>query len=89
MSTLYPVTSMSIAKGFPFFPVNCMYSRVPNKHRPTFINYGSFFQGLRSYLRGLRLLILTNFFHKTICIARFKKVDDIVDSFCEDFEKRK
>ena len=25
VSTLYPVTSMSIAKGFPFFPVNCMY----------------------------------------------------------------
>ena len=29
------------------------YSRVPNKHRPTFINFGSFFQGLRSYLRQL------------------------------------
>ena len=29
------------------------YFRVPNKHRPTFINFGSFFQGLRSYLRQL------------------------------------
>ena len=29
------------------------YSRVPNKHRPTFINFGRFFQGLRSYLRQL------------------------------------
>ena len=29
------------------------YSRVPNKHRPTFINFGNFFQGLRSYLRQL------------------------------------
>ena len=47
----YIVTQMKFANtdGMPLI----RYSRVPNKHRPTFINFGSFFQGLRSYLRQL------------------------------------
>ena len=42
-----------------------MYSRVSNKRRPTFINFWSFFQGLRSYLGGLHLLIFTKTTHKS------------------------
>ena len=38
------------------------YSGVSNKRSPTLINFEEFFQGLRSYLEGVRLLILTKGF---------------------------
>ena len=38
------------------------FSTVRNKHRPTFVNMWNFFQGLRSYQSGLRLLIFGSFF---------------------------
>ena len=38
------------------------YSKVPNKRSATFIDFRDFFQGLRSYLEGVRLLILTKYF---------------------------
>ena len=39
-----------------------MYSKVPNKRSATFINFRKIFQGLRSYLEGVRLLVLTKYF---------------------------
>ena len=45
-----PTSELEITQHFQRYVT---YSRVPNKHRPTFINFGSFFQGLRSYLRQL------------------------------------
>ena len=39
-----------------------MYSKVPNKRSATFINFRKIFQGLRSYLEGVRLLVFTKFF---------------------------
>ena len=38
------------------------YSRVSNKRSPTLINFEKFFQGLRSYLKGVCLLVLIKFF---------------------------
>ena len=38
------------------------YSKVPNKRSATFINLRKIFQGLRSYLEGVRLLVLIKFF---------------------------
>ena len=38
------------------------YSKVPNKRSATFINSRKIFQGLRSYLEGLRLVFLRKFF---------------------------
>ena len=38
------------------------YSKVPNKRGATFINYRKNFQGLCSYLEGVRLLVLTKYF---------------------------
>ena len=38
------------------------YSKVPNKRGATFINFRKIFQGLRSYLEGVRLLVLTKYF---------------------------
>ena len=38
------------------------YSKVPNKRGATFINYRKKFQGLRSYLEGVRLSVLIKFF---------------------------
>ena len=39
-----------------------LYSKVPNKRSATFINFRKIFQGLRSYLEGVRLLVFTKFF---------------------------
>ena len=39
-----------------------MYSGVSNKRSPTLIDFEEFFQGLRSYLQGVRLLVLTKGF---------------------------
>ena len=39
-----------------------VYSKVPNKRGATFINFRKIFQGLRSYLEGVRLLVLTKYF---------------------------
>ena len=50
------------------------YSRVSNKCRPTFINFWRFFQGLRSYLGGLRLLILTKTFHENFWLESMEKM---------------
>ena len=47
------------------------YSKVPNKRSATFINFRDFFQGLRSYLEGVRLFILTKYFSKE---NNFRKV---------------
>ena len=49
------------------------YSGVSNKRRPTFINFWSFFQGLRSYLGGLRLLILTKTFSQNFVVRKYGK----------------
>ena len=38
------------------------YSKVPNKRSATFINLRKIFQGLRSYLEGVRLLVLIKCF---------------------------
>ena len=38
------------------------YSKVPNKRGAMFINFRKIFQGLRSYLEGVRLLFLTKCF---------------------------
>ena len=38
------------------------YSKVPNKRSATFINFRKIFQGLRSYLEGVRLSVLTKYF---------------------------
>ena len=40
------------------------YSKVPNKRSATFINFRKIFQGLRSYLEGVRLSVLTKYFLK-------------------------
>ena len=39
-----------------------LYSKVPNKRSATFINFRKIFQGLRSYLEGVRLSVLTKYF---------------------------
>ena len=39
-----------------------VYSGVSNKRSPTLINFKEFFQGLRSYLEGVCLLVLTKYF---------------------------
>ena len=44
------------------------YSKVPNKHSTTFINFRKIFQGLSSYLEGVRSLFLTK------CFFQVKKV---------------
>ena len=41
---------------------------VPNKRSATFIDFRNFFQGLRSYLKGIHLLVLTK------CFLQVKKV---------------
>ena len=38
------------------------YSKVPNKRSAMFINLRKIFQGLRSYLEGVRLLVLIKCF---------------------------
>ena len=38
------------------------YPKVPNKRSATFINLRKIFQGLRSYLEGVRLLVLIKCF---------------------------
>ena len=43
-------------------PLLGTYSKVPNKRSATFINFRKIFQGLRSYLEGVRLLVLTKYF---------------------------
>ena len=40
----------------------CLYSKVPNKRNVTFINFRKIFQGLRSFLEGVRLSFLTKCF---------------------------
>ena len=40
------------------------YSKVPNKRGATCINYRKNFQGLRFYLEGVRLSVLTKYFLK-------------------------
>ena len=42
--------------------LSSVYSKVPNKRGATFINFRKIFQGLRSYLEGVRLLALTKYF---------------------------
>ena len=44
------------------------YSKVPNKRSATFIKFRQIFQGLRSYLEGVRLLVLTE------CFLQVRKV---------------
>ena len=39
-----------------------MYSEVPNKSSAMLIDFRKIFQGLRSYLEGVRLLVLINCF---------------------------
>lgn len=41
-----------------------MYSGVSNKRSPTLIDFEEFFQGLRSYLKGVLLLVLTKSFYQ-------------------------
>ena len=43
-------------------------AKVPNKRGATFINFRKIFQGLHSYLEGVRLLVLTN------CFLQVRKV---------------
>ena len=45
-----------------YFVVSGRYSKVPNKRSATIINLRKIFQGLRSYLEGLRLLVLIKCF---------------------------
>ena len=42
--------------------MDSFYSKVPNKRGATFIDFRKIFQGLRSYLEGVRLLVLTKYF---------------------------
>ena len=44
-----------------FLTYTC-YSGVSNKRSPMLINFEKFFQGLRSFLQGVRLLVLTKVF---------------------------
>ena len=54
------------------------YSRVRNKHTPTFINFWNFFQGVRSY-SGLKRL---SFYYISLHILR-----GYVYSFCQIFQR--
>ena len=52
-----------IVKPYVYVAINFFeYSKVPNKRSATFINLRKIFQGLRSYLEGVRLLVLTKYF---------------------------
>ena len=48
--------------------VNFVYSKVPNKRSATFINFRKIFQGIRSYLEGVRLLVSIK------CFLKIRKV---------------
>ena len=48
--------------------VRSKYSKVPNKRSATFIDFRKIFQGLRSYLEGVRLLVLIK------CFLQIRKV---------------
>ena len=57
--------SLPKSKSIPNFvllSIKNMYSKVPNKRSATFINLRKIFQGLRSYLEGVRLLVLIKCF---------------------------
>ena len=58
------------------------YSRVPNKRGATLINFGKIFQGLRSYLEGIRLLILTKYLFYLIStlkiVKKFANITEII-----------
>ena len=56
------------------------YSRIPNKRGATLINFGKNFQGLRSYLEGIRLLILTKYlFYIISTLEKVKKIANITE----------
>ena len=46
-----------------------MYSEVPNKSSAMLIDFRKIFQGLRSYLEGVRLLVLIKYFLQVRSVA--------------------
>ena len=72
MLTITRSSHMSLINEIP------TYSRVRNKHSPTFINFLNFFQGLRSYY-GLKRL---KFYYISLHILR-----GYVYSFCQIFQR--